>query len=337
MQVVRSRSCASSLSEPDRELQRETSDVPKEFVIFAGTANPGLAAEIAAEQGVLPGACSIERFPDGETSVQLLEAVRRKEVFLVQPLSPPVNDHLVELLALADACRRAAAARITAVVPYLGYARSDKRHGRREPISGRMVADVLEAIGIDHVVTMDLHAPQVEGFFHIPVDSLTAIPTLCNSLHEKLPDGIVVVAPDAGALRMATDYAHRLAGTVAVLHKRRESGTGTQVTHLVGDVVGKPCLLVDDMISTGGTLASGIEALLKAGARPELTIAATHGLLLPGARQKLAHEAVKKILITDTVAGAPTDWPKLQVVSIAPVIAGALKRILEHRSLGDLY
>jgi ribose-phosphate pyrophosphokinase len=311
--------------------------VPKEFVIFAGTANPDLTAAIAADLGMFPGACAIERFPDGETSVQLLEAVRRKEVFLVQPLSPPVNDHLVELLALADACRRAGSARITAVVPYLGYARSDKRHGRREPISGRMVADVIEAIGIDHVVTMDLHAPQIEGFFHIPVDSLTAIPTLCNILHEKLPDGIVVVAPDAGALRMATDYAHRLKGTVAVLHKRRESGTGTQVTHLVGDVCEKPCLIVDDMISTGGTLASGIEALLKAGARPELTIAATHGLLLPGARQKLAHEAVKKILITDTIAGAPKDWLHLQVISIAPVIAGALKRLLEHRSLGDLY
>lgn len=311
--------------------------MPREFVIFAGTANPDLTAAIAADLGMFPGACAIERFPDGETSVQLLESVRRKEVFLVQPLSPPVNDHLVELLALADACRRAAATRITAVVPYLGYARSDKRHGRREPISGRMVADVLEAVGIDHVVTMDLHAPQIEGFFHIPVDSLTAVPTLCNILHEKLPPGVVVVAPDAGALRMATDYAHRLKGTVAVLHKRRESGTGTQVTHLVGEVGGKPCLIVDDMISTGGTLASGIEALLQAGARPELTIAATHGLLLPGARQKLTHEAVKKVLITDTVAGAPKDWPLLQVISIAPVIAGALKRLLEHRSLGDLY
>ncbi|MGA6826209.1 ribose-phosphate diphosphokinase [Nitrospira sp. NS4] len=309
----------------------------KEYVIFSGTANPDLAAAIAADLGMFPGACAIERFPDGETSVQLLESVRRKEVFLVQPLSPPVNDHLVELLALADACRRAAAARITAVVPYLGYARSDKRHGRREPISGRMVVDVLEAVGIDHVVTMDLHAPQIEGFFHIPVDSLTAVPTLCNILHEKLPPGVVVVAPDAGALRMATDYAHRLKGTVAVLHKRRESGTGTQVTHLVGDVADKPCLIVDDMISTGGTLASGIEALLRAGARPELTIAATHGLLLPGTRLKLEHEAVKKVLITDTVAGAPKDWARLQVVSIAPVIAGALKRLLEHRSLGDLY
>jgi len=311
--------------------------VPREFIIIAGTANPDLADAIAANLGMFPGGCAIERFPDGETSVQLLESVRCKEVFLVQPLSPPVNDHLVELLALADACRRAAAARITAVVPYLGYARSDKRHGRRESISGRMVADVMEAVGVDHVVTMDLHAPQIEGFFHIPVDSLTAVPTLCNVLQEKLPPGIVVVAPDAGALRMATDYAHRLKGTVAVLHKRRESGTGTQVTHLVGEVGGRPCLIVDDMISTGGTLASGIEALLKAGARPELTIAATHGLLLPGARQKLAHEAVKKMLITDTVAGVPKDWPGLQVISIASVIAGALKRLLEHRSLGDLY
>jgi ribose-phosphate pyrophosphokinase len=311
--------------------------VPKDFAIFAGTANLELTAAIAADLGIPPGACAIERFPDGETSVQLLESVRRKEAFLVQPLSPPVNDHLVELLALADACRRAAAARITAVVPYLGYARSDKRHGRREPITGRMVADVMEAVGIDHVVTVDLHAPQIEGFFGVPVDTLTAVPRLSTYLRDEMPPGVVVVAPDGGALRMAADYAHRLNGTVAVLHKRRESGTGTQVTHLVGDVAGKTCLIVDDMISTGGTLASAIEALLNAGARPELTIAATHGLLLPGARQKLVHEAVKKVLITDTVAGAPKDWPCLQIISIAPVLAGALKRLLEHRSLGDLY
>jgi ribose-phosphate pyrophosphokinase len=200
-----------------------------------------------------------------------------------------------------------------------------------------MIADIMEAVGIDHVITMDLHAPQIEGFFHIPVDNLSARPTLCKTLEETLPEGIVVVAPDAGALRMATDYAHRLKGTVAILHKRRESGTGTHVTHLVGDVRDKHCLIVDDMISTGGTLASGIEALLNAGARPHLTIAATHGLFLPGARQKLAHEAVKGVVITDTIAGAPSDWPVLQVISIAPVVAEAIKRLLEHQSLGDLY
>lgn len=311
--------------------------MPQEFVIFAGTANPALTVAIAADLGVVPGACTIERFPDGETSIRLQESVRQKEVFLVQPLSPPANEHLVELLAMADACRRAAAARITAVVPYLGYARSDKRHGRREPIMGRMVADVLEAVGIHHVVTMDLHTPQIEGFFNIPVDMLTAVPRLATYLSKDLPPGVVVVAPDAGALRMASEYAHRLNGTVAVLHKRRESGTGTHVTHLVGDVAGKTCLIVDDMISTGGTLASAIEALLKAGARPELTIAATHGLLVAGARQKISQEAVTNVVITDTVAGAPKDWLRLQVVSIASLIAEALKRLVEHRSLGDLY
>lgn len=311
--------------------------MPHKFVIFAGTANPELAVAIAADLGVVPGACTIERFPDGETSIQLQESVRRKEVFLVQPLSPPANEHLVELLAMADACRRAAAARITAVVPYLGYARSDKRHARREPIMGRMVADVLEAVGVHHVVTVDLHTSQIEGFFKIPVDTLTAIPRLATYLGKDLSPGVVVVAPDAGALRMASEYANRLNGTVAVLHKRREDGTGTRVTHLVGDVAGKTCLIVDDMISTGGTLASAIEALLKAGARPELTIAATHGLLVAGARQKIAQEAIKKILITDTVAGAPKDWPPLHIISMAPLIAGALKRLVEHRSLGDLY
>ena len=311
--------------------------MPHKFVIFAGTANPELAIAVAADLGVVLGACAIQRFPDGETSIQLQESVRQKDVFLVQPLSPPANEYLVELLALADACRRAAAARITAVVPYLGYARSDKRHGRREPIMGRMVADVLEAVGVHHVVMVDLHTTQIEGFFKIPVDMLTAVPLLATYLGKDLSPGVVVVAPDAGALRMASEYAHRLNGTVAVFHKRRESGTGTQVTHLVGDVAGKTCLIVDDMISTGGTLASAIEALLKAGARPELTIAATHGLLVAGARQKIAQEAIKKLLITDTVAGAPKDWPCLQVISIAPLIAGALKRLVEHRSLGDLY
>jgi len=168
------------------ELRKEALHVPHEFVIFSGTANPELATAIASDLGVAPGACAIDRFPDGETSIQLQESVRRKEVFLVQPLSPPVNEHFVELLAVADACRRAAAARITAVVPYLGYARSDKRHGRREPIMGRMVADVLEAVGGHHVVTVDLHAPQIEGFFGIPVDVLTAVPRLATYLSEGL-------------------------------------------------------------------------------------------------------------------------------------------------------
>jgi ribose-phosphate pyrophosphokinase len=318
------------------ELLKEALHVPHEFVIFSGTANPELASAIASDLGVVPGACAIDRFPDGETSIQLQESVRRKEVFLVQPLSPPVNEHFVELLALADACRRAAAARITAVVPYLGYARSDKRHGRREPIMGRMVADLLEAVGVHHVVTVDLHAPQIEGFFRIPVDVLTAVPLLSTYLSEGLSQGCGGRTGCGGS-----SYGERICASLERDSCRSSQATGERnrnpVTHLVGYVASKTCLIVDDMISTGGTLASAIEALLKAGARPEVTIAATHGLLLAGARQKLMHEAVKRVVITDTVAGAPKDWPRLQSISIAPVIAEALKRLLEHRSLGDLY
>ena len=307
------------------------------FAIFAGTANPALAAAIACELDVQVSACEIDRFPDGEVAVQLLEPVRRKEVFLVQSTSPPVNDRLVELLALADACRRAAAARITAIVPYFGYARADKRHGRREPITARVAADLLEAVGIAHLVTVDLHTPQIEGFFHAAVDSLTAVPTLCRAMRDRLPPDVVVVSPDVGRMAMATEYARCFGAPVVVLHKRRESGTETEITHIVGDVTRRACLIVDDMISTGGTVAESVAALLEAGARPEILVAATHGLLLPGAPDRLNHPAVREVWVTDTVAIAEQERPGLHVVSIAPLLAGALQRFLADGSIGDLY
>ncbi|WP_447980724.1 ribose-phosphate diphosphokinase [Candidatus Nitrospira bockiana] len=310
----------------------------RDCAIFSGTANRDLAEKVSAHLRIPVGDSTIDRFPDGEIAVQLLEPVRRRDIFLLQPLSPPVNDHLMELLALADACRRAAAGRITAVIPYFGYARSDKRHGRREPIAGRMVADLIESVGIDHVITMNLHAPQIEGFFRIPVDTLTAVPTIAERLRRDLRESPVVVAPDAGALRLATEYAGRLGGTVAVLHKQRMASTETKVTRVVGDVAGKPGIIVDDMISTGGTVAGGLEALRQAGMHPPVIIAATHGLLLPGSRQRLAHPDVSTIIVTDTVrAPSPADWPNLEVVSIAPVLAAALERLLEHKSFSDLY
>src|SRR3954468_24592575 len=236
------------------------------LIIFAGTANRDLAQSIARELGVSLGMCKVERFPDGETSVRLDEPVRGREVFILQPTSPPVNDHLVELLAFADSCRRASAAHITAIVPYFGYGRSDKRNYARVPIMASMVADLMQTAGINHLVTVDIHTPQLEGFFRIPVDSLTAVPVLATALRDRLPEGTVVVSPDAGRVRMATEFAHRLKTSVVVLHKRRESGTETKVTHLVGDVRGRACLIIDDMISTGGTIAESIEVLLKAGA-----------------------------------------------------------------------
>jgi ribose-phosphate pyrophosphokinase len=306
------------------------------LMIFAGTANPDLARSIARELGVPLGACQVERFPDGETSVRLDEPVRGREVFVVQPTAPPVNDHLFELLAFADACRRASAARTTAVVPYFGYARSDKRDGRRVPVTASMVADLLQAVGIGHVVTVDVHTPQLEGFFRVPVDSLTAVPALAEAVRVHLPAETVVVAPDAGRMQMATEFAQRLKTSVVVMHKRRESGTETKVTHLVGDVRDRACLLIDDMISTGGTMAKSIEALLKAGARPEITVAATHGLLLEGARAHLAHESVRAVFVTDTVPVLIKDWPQLRVVSVAPLIAAAVRKFMNDGSLSAL-
>ncbi|PYS78489.1 MAG: phosphoribosylpyrophosphate synthetase [Acidobacteria bacterium] len=307
-----------------------------DLMIFAGTANPDLARSIAGELGVRLSACRVERFPDGETLVILDEPVRGREVFVVQPTAPPVNDHLVELLAFADACRRASAARTTAIMPYFGYARSDKRDRQRVPVAASMVADLLQAAGINHVVTVDVHTPQLEGFFRVPVDSLTAVPALVEAVRSLLPAGAVVVSPDAGRVRMATEFAQRLKTSVVVLHKQRESGTQTKVVHLVGDVRERACLVIDDMISTGGTMGKSIEALLKAGARPEIIIAATHGLLLEGARENLSHEGVRAVFVTDTVPVRHADWSQLKVVSVAPLIAAALRQFMTDGSLSAL-
>ena len=307
----------------------------EEFSIVCGNANRRLAAAVARAVGARLGAATVERFPDGEVSVDVRETVRRKDVFIVQSTAPPVNDHLMELLALADAVRRASAAHIIAVIPYFGYARSDKRHGRREPINARLVADVIQSAGIDHVITLDLHAAQIEGFFHIPVDSLSAVSVLSDALRPRLPAGTVVVSPDEGRLQMATEYAQQLNTSVILLHKTRASGVKTRVTHLVGDVRGRPCLVVDDMISTGGTIAEGVEVLLRAGAQPGITVAATHGLLLQGARAKLSTEGMGDVFVTDTIQPASEDWPRLHVVSIASLIADAIQRVTSERFAED--
>ncbi len=306
------------------------------MVILSGTANRDLAASIARELDVKLGGCEIQRFPDGEVSVELTEPVRRKEVFIIQPTSPPVDKHLIELLAIADAARRAAAARITAVIPYFGYGRQDKRRGHRVPITASMVAELLEAVGVEHVLSVDLHAPQIEGFFRIPVDTLSAVPVLYEAVRPYLPDHAAVVSPDAGRVTMAAQYAAQINAPVIVLHKRRESATETGVTHVVGDVRGRSCLIVDDMISTGGTIAESVEALIDAGANPDVLVAATHGLLLEGAQEKLSHKAIHRIFVTDTVSTAGKEVPNLEVVSIAPLIAAAVSRFLADGSLTEL-
>jgi ribose-phosphate pyrophosphokinase len=308
-----------------------------DFVILRGTANPRLATAVAESLETPLGAVAIERFPDGECSVQLLQTVRHKHVFVIQPTR--TDQHLVELLCLVDAARRAAAARITAVIPYLGYSRSDKRGSRREPIAAGMIARMLQSVGVDHLVTLDLHAPQIEGFYHIPVDALTAVPTLCRAIREEEqpPAGMVVVSPDAGRVKTAMEYSRQLDAPVVVLHKRRQSDVALEITHVVGDVRGRPCLIIDDMISTGGTLARAIDALFREGATEPILIAATHGPLLDDARRKLDYPTVKRVLVTDTIGASISDWPGWRIVSVSELLATAIRCIARGESLRELF
>lgn len=312
-----------------------------DFVLFAGTANPELALLVAAELGVPLAEGRILRFLDGEVSIELHEPVRRRDVVLIQPTAPPVDPNLVELLALADACRRAAAGRITAVVPYFGYARGDRGGGRRSAITASLVASLIQASGIDHVVTVDLHADQIAGFFRIPVDDLSAVGTLANALADRLPPGTLVVSPDEGRVRTAAVYARRLGSEVVVLHKQRSSSLEAEVTRVVGDVRDRPCLIVDDMISTGGTIRAAVEALLGAGARPPFTVAATHGLFVDRAFERLDRAEIAEVVVTDSVAVPdPTmhtagAGPRLRIVSIGPLVASAINRILVPSTLDD--
>lgn len=300
-----------------------------EFKIFSGSQSKKLAAGIAGELRVPLGESTIDRFPDGELSVRLGETVRNNEVFFVQSTAPPVNESLMELLAFADACRRSSARKFTAVVPYFGYSRSDKRHGRREPIAASMVACILQAVGIGHLVTVDLHAPQIEGFFQVPVDSLNPVPVLCHGVGQNLPNELVVVSPDAGRVKTATQYARRLNAGVAVVHKERKSGAETEVTAVAGPVKGRSCLIIDDMISTGGTLVEAMKALQEAGAKEEITIAVTHGLFLDGAREKLLEYPVREFWITDTINQTDSGDLPLRVAPVAPLLAQAIRRFTE--------
>ena len=310
--------------------------VHKEFVIFCGTASRRLGTGIAQALEQTIGSCLIARFPDGEVNVRLGEPIRGREVYLVQSTSPPVDENLVELLALADACRRASASRITAVVPYYGYGRADKRNGQRAPVTGRMVATLLEAVGVDHILTVDLHAPQIEGFFQVPLDTLTAVPALCHGLQKDLQPGTVVVSPDEGRVKMAADFAGRLHAPMAVLHKERRSASLARVTHLVGEVQDRPCLIIDDMISTGGTILEATQALLNAGALPGFLVAATHGLFTQDALGRLNHASIQKIVVSDSVGGQH-HWPNLKTVSLAPLLAAAIRRFQAGQSIGDLF
>ncbi|UZX15365.1 ribose-phosphate pyrophosphokinase [Thermus sp. PS18] len=305
-----------------------------EIKLFTGNAHPDLARRVAEALGVPLGKAVVDRFPDGEVRVRLLESVRGDDVYLIQPTSPPVNDHLMELLLLADAARRSSAGRINAVIPYFGYARQDKQTQGREPVSAKLVANLLETVGVHRVIAIDLHAPQIQGFFDIPVDHLSAVRLFARYLQEKgYTENGVVVSPDAGRAEEARRLSERLGLPFAMLAKRRHGPRETSVTYVIGEVLGKRPLIIDDIVSTGGTIRRGVEALLLAGALPEMVVMATHPVLVGEARENLSHPAIREVIFTDTI---PLRDGGYTVLSTAELLAQAIRHVHTNQSVSAL-
>lgn len=308
--------------------------------VFSGRANSQLAARICNYLGVPLGAISLGNFPDGEISCKVDEDVRGRDVFLVQPTCPPVNDNLMELLVMIESCKRASAERVTAVVPYYGYARQDRKDEGRVPITAKLVANIITRAGADRVLTMDLHAAQIQGFFDVPVDHLYAAPVL-NDHFRKLgvPDEeLVVVSPDEGSIKRALGHAKRLGVRLAIVDKRRSSAEKTRQENILGaPVAGKTCLMFDDMISTAGSICGAATKLFEAGAK-EIYVGATHGVLCGPAIANIDASPIKVVAVTDTIPlSSDRISPKVEVLSVAPLLGEAIKRIHRNESVSRLF
>ena len=304
---------------------------------MAGSANVLLAENIARNVNVELLRRVLESFPYGELHIELQESVRGQDVYLVQPTSPPVDEHLFELFLMADACRRAGAIHLTAVIPYFGYARQDRRAHGREPLSVRLIADLLAKSGIGRLVAVDLHSQGVEGAFAIPVEHVSAVPILAEAVHSSVPRNAVIVSPDLGAVKMAERYAKLLDLPVAIIHKTRISGAEVSVQRIVGDVRDKQILVIDDMISTGGTIAKAIQALLEAGCSSSgIKVATSHGLLVGSATERLGKLPIEKIYVSDSVP-TPERFPvPIQVSSLDRLLAETIQRLHNQQSIARL-
>ncbi len=299
-------------------------DDSKRLMVFAGRASQDLGRRIAGRLGIELGEVRLETFANGEIYVRFEESVRGADVFLVQSTSRPVNDSLVELLIMIDAAKLASAHRITAVIPWYGYSRQDKKSAPREPITAKLIANLLEAAGVDRVLTMDLHAGQVQGFFNVPVDHMTALPMFVDHFQNRLDDGeiaerLVVVSPDAGRAKLANHFAERLGATLAVLTKQRPDHNEAEITLLIGDVAGRCAILIDDIIDTAGTLCAGARVVKEAGAT-KVFAAATHGLLSGRAVERLDESVIEEVVLTDTVPlpDAAASMEMFRVLSVQP-------------------
>jgi ribose-phosphate pyrophosphokinase len=296
------------------------------MILFSGRANPGLAEEVAVELGIRPGNCLLESFPDDELRVEIREEVLGRNIYFLQPTCPPVADHLLELLLLADACRKAGAGRLTALLPYYGYARQDRRSHAGEPVAARLLADLLST-RLDHMVVLDLHNPAIEGFFGVPVEQLSAVPLLAEVLHSGLQADQILVAPDLGAVKLAQRYADRLQLPIAYIHKERQSSTRVAIRNVIGEVAGRAPIIVDDMISTGGTIASVVKTLLEKGCKPEITVATSHALLVGEAVERFAALPVRRLLTTDSLAQRHDHPFPVEVIRLAPLLAETIRRL----------
>ena len=312
----------------------------KDIKIFAGNSNKDVAYRMAKELGLPVGKSDVVTFSDGEISCSIFESVRGSDVFVVQSTCQPVNDHLMELLIMIDAFKRASAGRITAVIPYFGYARQDRKAKARDPISAKLCADLITTAGADRVLTMDLHAPQIQGFFDIPVDHLLGVPILVPHFIEKFKDckgDIVVVSPDLGSVTRARKFAERMDTPLAIVDKRRPKANVSEVMNIIGDVKDKTVILVDDMIDTAGTLCNGANAIVEKGGAKEVYACATHGVLSGPAIERIEKSAIKELVLLDTIPLGDKKCSKIQMIPVAPVFAEAIERIYEDKPVSPLF
>ncbi|PYX87596.1 MAG: phosphoribosylpyrophosphate synthetase [Acidobacteria bacterium] len=320
----------------ERKPQRGRRD--DKFKIFSGSANEALSDEVCSFLDMPRGQAHMTRFSDGEVYVQILENVRGADVFVIQPTSFPVDEHLMELLLMIDALKRASARRITPVIPYFGYARQDRKDKPRVPVSSKLVADLLTTAGANRALMVDLHAPQIQGFFNIPVDHLFASPVLVDHFRKLTLPNLTVVSPDAGGVERARFFAKKMDAPIAIVDKRRTDMNVTEVMHVIGDVHDRTCLVLDDIIDTAGTLVKTAEALIKAGAT-KVYACASHPVLSGDAITRIAQSALERVVVTNTIplTNAGKNEPKIQVLSIAGLLARAIQSIHEETSVSTLF
>ncbi|MHB1406016.1 MAG: ribose-phosphate diphosphokinase [Desulfitobacteriaceae bacterium] len=309
----------------------------KELKIFCGNANRELTEEIGEYLGIPLGEARVSHFRDGEIAIQINESVRGADVFVIQPTCNPANDNIMELLILIDGLRRASARRITAVMPYYGYARQERKARARDPITAKLMANLITTAGADRVVTMDLHAPAIQGFFDIPVDHLLGVPILAEYFRQKELTDICVVSPDLGGVTRARNFAERIGASIAIIDKRRPEPNVSEIMHVIGDLEGKTVVMIDDIIDTAGTITQGAQALLERGAK-EVYASCTHPVLSAPAIERLEKSVLKEVVVTNTIPLTPEKKiARIKVLSVAPLLGEAMVRIHEDLSVSKLF